>query len=157
MGAKPRRFSRRTFALLLLVMGTALAACGSDSGEPNQAAPKETATKDEGSKDEASNEASSASANSVTMKLISFKPGKIEVASGTEVTWTQTDPGFHTVTSGTVVQGGSGVTREADGKFSSEELATDETFSFTFKEPGTYPYYCNIHPATMRGEVTVKG
>lgn len=155
MGANPGKYPRRTLACLLLIMGSLLAACGSGSSEP-----ADTATPEEESSSSpaaSTDEADSGSANSVTMKLIAFKPGELEVAAGSEVTWTQTDAGFHTVTSGTVEQGGSGVTRSPDGKFSSEMLATDKTFSFKFDQPGTYPYYCDIHPATMRGEVTVKG
>jgi plastocyanin len=32
---------------------------------------------------------------------------------------------------------------------------TDETFSFTFDKPGTYAYFCSIHPK-MTGQVVVK-
>lgn len=99
----------------------------------------------------------SGSGAAVTMKLIQFKPATLQVAAGAEVAWTQTDAGFHTVTSGTVQQGTGGVTPSPDGRFDSSRLATDQTFSFTFDEPGAYPYYCSIHPATMRGEVRVRG
>lgn len=94
--------------------------------------------------------------NTVTMRLIAFKPGNLTVDAGATVTWKQTDAGFHTVTSGTVAQGAAFVTEEPDGKFDSGEIAKGKTFEFTFNEPGTYPYFCTIHPATMRGEVTVK-
>jgi plastocyanin len=94
-------------------------------------------------------------ANAVTMKLIAFKPDSLTVAAGSSVTWTQTDPGFHTVTSGTVEQGTGGVTEKPDGRFDSGQLATGKTFAFTFAEPGTYSYYCSVHPATMRGSVRV--
>jgi plastocyanin len=60
------------------------------------------------------------------------------------------------VTSGTVSQGGAGVTTAADSKFESGSLKQGASFSFTFTAPGTYSYFCKIHPATMRGEVTVK-
>lgn len=155
MGANPGKYPRRTFTCLLLIMGSLLAGCGSSSSEPGgNATPQKAASPSPAASDEA---VASGSANSVTMKLIAFKPGKIEVAAGSEVTWTQTDAGFHTVTSGTVAQDAGGVTRTPDGKFTSERLATGKIFSFKFDQPGTYPYYCDIHPATMRGEVTVKG
>ena len=92
----------------------------------------------------------------VQLELIAFKPGRLEVAAGTTVTWNQNDPGSHTVTSGTVDQGSGSVTGAPDGTFSSGELETDETFEFAFAEPGVYPYFCEIHPATMRGEITVR-
>jgi plastocyanin len=100
-------------------------------------------------------EASALSANAVTMQLIAFKPETLTVAPGATVTWTQSDPGVHTVTSGAVEQGGGGVSTVPDGRFDSGELATGETFTFTFDQPGTYSYFCAVHPATMRGEVRV--
>ncbi len=90
------------------------------------------------------------------MQLIAFKPETLNIGAGATVTWTQKDPGVHTVTSGTVDQGGGGVTKVPDGRFDSGELATGRTFTFTFYQPGTYPYFCSVHPATMRGEVRVR-
>lgn len=89
------------------------------------------------------------------MRLIAFHPDHLTVKAGTTVTWTQKDAGVHTVTSGTVMQDGGGVTEMPDGKFDSGPIATNGTYKFTFSEPGTYTYYCHIHPATMRGEVRV--
>ena len=91
----------------------------------------------------------------VTMELIAFKPTTLTVQTGDTVIWNQLDPGFHTVTSGTVEQGAAGVTQQPDGKFDSGQLATGGNFEFTFTEPGLYPYYCEIHPATMRAEIQV--
>ena len=85
----------------------------------------------------------------------SYKPESLRVDAGTAVTWEQQDPGFHTVTSGTVEQGTGGVTEKPDGRFDSGQLATGKTFSFTFEQPGTYSYFCAVHPATMRGSVQV--
>ncbi len=89
------------------------------------------------------------------MQLVSFRPETVTVKAGTTVTWTQKDPGFHTVTSGTVEQGVAGVTPAPDGRFDSPELATGKTFTHTFDQAGTYSYFCEIHPATMRGVVQV--
>lgn len=94
-------------------------------------------------------------ANTVEMKLIAFKPERLTVTAGTIVTWAQRDAGFHTVTSGRVEQGSSAVTEKPDGRFDSGQLATDKTFTFSFDQPGTYPYYCAVHPATMQAEITV--
>lgn len=98
---------------------------------------------------------STGSGAAVEMRLIQFRPKQLEVKIGQEVTWTQKDAGFHTVTSGTVEQTGGGVTGKPDDNFRSERLATDETFKFTFDKAGTFPYFCEIHPATMMGEVRV--
>ena len=101
-------------------------------------------------------DADAAPADEVTMRLIAFRPENLTVDAGATVTWKQEDAGAHTVTSGTVEQGGAGVTEMPDDRFASGEIATGKTFRFTFDEPGTYPYFCEIHPATMRGEVRVR-
>jgi plastocyanin len=92
----------------------------------------------------------------VTLKLIAFTPERLSVAVGTAVTWKNEDASEHTVTSGAVTQGSSGVTTAADKRFESGALKQNASFSYTFAAPGTYSYFCTIHPATMRGEITVK-
>lgn len=81
-----------------------------------------------------------------------YVPLDLEVPVGTTVRWTNLDPIAHTVTSG--VSDGSSTT--ADGLFDSGLLNENQTFTFTFTEPGTYPYFCLPHP-WMRGTVTVTG
>ncbi|HKW30618.1 MAG TPA: cupredoxin family copper-binding protein [Verrucomicrobiae bacterium] len=82
--------------------------------------------------------------NSVEVKIdnFNFAPPAVTVSAGTKVTWVNKDDVPHTVTS--------------DGKlFGSRALDTDDKFSFTFQTPGTYPYYCSVHPK-MTGKVVVK-
>jgi plastocyanin len=81
-------------------------------------------------------------ANAVTIDNFSFAPSPIEIHAGTRVTWINKDDVPHTVVS-------------VDGKFRSQALDTDETFSFTFHDPGTYEYFCSVHPK-MTGKVLVK-
>ena len=90
------------------------------------------------------------------IELVAFKPEKLSVQSGATVTWQQNDTGDHTVTSGTVEQGAAGVTQQPDDRFDSGEISKGETFEFTFESAGTYPYFCRLHPATMRGEIQVR-
>jgi plastocyanin len=131
---------RYASALLVVFLAATTAACGGN------------ATK----QDSAASSASAAPAgNTVTMRLIAYRPGNISVKPGTTVTWSQKDAGVHTVTSGAVEQGTGGVTEKPDGKFDSGSIATGDTYKFTFDQPGTYSYFCHIHPATMRGEVRV--
>ncbi|MFI1290516.1 cupredoxin family copper-binding protein [Streptomyces sp. NPDC020792] len=86
-----------------------------------------------------------AGANAVTIKNFAFSPAKLTVKTGTKVTWTNSDPDTHTVTS----KQGSG------GPLKSGGLATNATYSYTFTKPGTYAYYCTIHPfMTATVEVT---
>lgn len=90
------------------------------------------------------------------MRLIAYRPETLSVSRGTTVTWRQQDAGFHTVTSGTVNESGGDVETKPDGTFGSGRLEKGKTFAFTFDDAGTYPYFCEIHPATMQAEVTVE-
>ena len=83
-------------------------------------------------------------APAVTIDNFAFAPALVVVAPGTKVTWTIKDEEPHTVTS-------------ADGgkTFKSDALDTDDKFSFTFDKPGTYKYFCSIHPH-MIGTIVVK-
>ncbi len=123
--------------LAVAVLALVLSACG---GESN---------------DEAEQGAPPSNGATVALKLIAFKPENITVASGTTVTWKNEDGTDHTVTSGTVTQQGGAATSSPDGKFDSGTLKGGGEFSFTLSAPGTYTYFCKLHPATMRGQVTV--
>ncbi len=72
----------------------------------------------------------------------SFMPGDLSVAAGTTVTWVNHDDVPHTV-------------RNSDGTIKSKALDTDDKFSMTFDKPGTYEYFCSIHPK-MTAKVVVK-
>lgn len=85
---------------------------------------------------------------SATIQNFTFMPATLTVQTGTTVTWTQRDTAPHTVTSGAPEDADAGAI------FDSPELAPGETYSFTFREPGTYPYFCIVHPR-MRGVVEV--
>jgi plastocyanin len=78
----------------------------------------------------------------VKIDNFSFGPATITVPAGTNVTWINHDDIPHTVVSD-------------DKIFKSKVLDTDEKFSFTFAKPGTYPYFCSIHPK-MTGKVIVQ-
>jgi plastocyanin len=91
----------------------------------------------------------------VEIELLAFSPERLEVPAGTTVVWRQRDRADHTVTSGTVEQAAGGVIQQPDGDFDSGSMSTDETYQRSFEEPGTYPYFCVLHPATMRGEIHV--
>jgi plastocyanin len=69
----------------------------------------------------------------VKIDNFSFTPANLTVAAGTTVTWTNRDDIPHTVVSD-------------DKTFKSKVLDTDDKFSFTFTKPGTYSYFCSIHP-----------
>jgi plastocyanin len=76
-----------------------------------------------------------------------FIPSSITVSVGTTVTWTNDDSAAHTVT--------SGQDATFDGIFDSSLFMAGRTFSYTFEDAGTYPYFCFVHP-WMKGTVTVE-
>lgn len=88
--------------------------------------------------------ATQASPAAVEVKIdnFSFGPGTLTVPIGTTVTWTNRDDIPHTVVS-------------TEGAFKSKVLDTDEKFSVTFSKPGSFPYFCSIHPK-MTGKVVVQ-
>lgn len=103
---------------------------------------------------------STSSLNQVGIRGIVFVPAALEVEAGTEVTWVNEDDVDHTVTSGVQrEQGVPGVEEDKpaqpDGIFDENLPGRDDTFSFTFEEPGTYAYFCDVH-AGMTGEVVVE-
>ena len=77
-----------------------------------------------------------------------FDPPTLKVAKGTTVTWKNADSTLHTVTSGTAEGGESGTA------FDSSYLAGGKTFHWTFSTPGTFDYYCTLHPY-MKGQIVV--
>ena len=77
-----------------------------------------------------------------------YNPDVVTVAPGELVTWTNADSSSHTVTSGNPSDNQTGTI------FDSSLIRPSTTYSFTFKDPGTYNYFCQLHP-WMTGEVIV--
>ena len=86
---------------------------------------------------------SSACAVEVGLFDNSIEPATLTVPVGTTVRWTNHGQHRHTVTSD-------------DGGWDSKEIAGKGVYSYTFTQPGTYPYHCAVHPQEMRGTVVVK-
>ena len=82
-----------------------------------------------------------AKSSAITIDNFSFSPAVLNVTAGTTVTWTNHDDIPHTVV-------------DSAHKIKSKALDTDDTFSYTFTEPGTYEYFCGMHPR-MVGKVIV--
>lgn len=80
-----------------------------------------------------------------------FGPNDLSVKAGDTVTFTNTDFVLHTVTS---IASQDDPT--PDGVFDTGLINSGESAEVTFDEPGTYDYFCSIHPQ-MRGTVTVTG
>ena len=71
-----------------------------------------------------------------------FTPADTQVSVGTTVVWTNNDDIPHTVV-------------DADHKWKSSALDTGDEFSHTFTEPGTFEYFCSLHPH-MTAKIIVK-
>ena len=89
-----------------------------------------------------SNDEDAASGNVIEIKEYKFTPDKLTVHEGASVTWINRDQVPHTVV-------------EANKAFRSAALDTNDKFTYTFETPGTYTYFCSLHPQ-MTGTVTVQ-
>src|SRR5580700_3974075 len=82
-------------------------------------------------------------ATAVSIDNFTFTPQTLTVKAGTTVTWTNKDDIPH----------GIAATNNAFKR--SLALDTDDSFSFTFTAPGTYQYFCYVHPH-MTGTIVVE-
>jgi len=87
-------------------------------------------------------EAQAETAPSVHIDNFTFTPQEITITRGTTLTWVNDDDIPHAIAA----------TNKA---FRSKTMDTEQKFSFTFTEPGTYEYFCSLHPH-MQGKVIVK-
>ncbi|PMS16471.1 hypothetical protein C0Z18_23175 [Trinickia dabaoshanensis] len=72
-----------------------------------------------------------------------FTPKELTVPAGARIVWTNRDDEPHTVVS-------------AAGAFKpSQALDTDDSYSTVLDKPGTYAYFCGIHPM-MVGKIVVR-
>jgi plastocyanin len=85
---------------------------------------------------------SGAGQNKIEIKDFAFNPQTITVKSGEKITWINRDEEPHTVVS-------------VEKQFKkSTALDTDQQFTITAGAPGTYTYFCSVHPK-MTGTVVV--
>jgi plastocyanin len=87
--------------------------------------------------------AAPAGKNQIVIKDFHFTPETLTVKSGEKITWINRDEEPHTVVS-------------VEKQFKkSPALDTDEQFSVTAGAPGTYTYFCSVHPK-MTGTIVVE-
>src|ERR1700749_3852084 len=81
--------------------------------------------------------------NKIEIKDFAFNPQTLTVKSGEKITWINRDEEPHTVVS-------------VEKQFKkSNALDTDQEFTITAGAPGTYTYFCSVHPK-MTGTIVVK-
>jgi plastocyanin len=78
----------------------------------------------------------------IRIKNYQFETPSLTVPAGTTVSWLNDDVDVHTATSRTRA-------------FSSPGLDPNETYAFRFDTPGTYAYFCALHPQ-MTAEIVVQ-
>ena len=88
-------------------------------------------------------QAGSVPGNDVLITGMQYKAATNKIKVGEKVVWRNADAMPHTVTS------------TDGGPLNSGQLGKGGEYSFTFKEPGTYNYYCSYHPS-MKGVVIVE-
>ena len=148
MGLKP------LFLAALVALSLGLAACG-DSGSSSTSEAESAVTEAETGAEEATEEAEDATetesepapsgeaSKSEKVEIVEFtyQPDPVVVQVGGKVTWQNQDTAPHTATAD-------------DGSFDTGTIEKGKIGSETFKEPGTFTYFCEIHP-TMHGTVEV--
>jgi plastocyanin len=86
---------------------------------------------------------SGAGQNKIEIKDFAFNPQTITVKSGEKITWVNRDEEPHTIVS-------------VEKQFKkSPALDTDQEFMVVAGSPGTYSYFCSVHPK-MTGTIVVK-
>jgi len=138
-------------AAALVALSLGLMACG-DSGsdstssgaETTPPASEETTGETESAESTESEPAPSgeaAKSEKVDIVEFTYQPDPVVVQAGGKVTWQNQDAAPHTATAD-------------DGSFDTGTIEKGKIGSETFKEAGTFTYFCEIHP-TMHGSVEV--
>ena len=143
MGLKPLP------AAALVALSLGLVACGG-GGSDSTSTTTETATTNEeagtgagGETSESEPAPSGEATKSEKVQIVefSYEPDPVVVQAGGKVIWQNEDTAPHTATAD-------------DGSFDTGTIEKGKLGSATFKEPGTFTYFCEIHP-TMHGTVEV--
>jgi plastocyanin len=86
--------------------------------------------------------ASDAASYTINIKDFMFTPRNLTIPVGSKITWINKDEEPHKVS-------------EVNSSFISKPLDTDDGFTYEFKTPGKYEYFCTVHPR-MTGTIIVE-
>jgi plastocyanin len=131
---------------ILAAAAVAFVACGGDdssdgTGSDGTGSGATTESSAESTASEPAPSGEAARSEKVEIVEFTYQPDPVVVAVGGKVTWQNEDSAPHTASAD-------------DGSFDTGILDKGKLKSETFKEAGTYPYFCEIHP-TMHGTVEV--
>jgi len=135
---------KKLLALLIACLALTIVACGDDDDDDGGGGGAAT-TPAEQTDTGAEAPEPAGGETTVDMKDIKFVPEDVTVATGTTITWTNSDQVPHTVTK----EGGPG------GQFDSGNVDPGGTFDLTVDVKGTVDYVCTIHPG-QAGTFTVE-
>lgn len=139
MGLKPLLLA----ALVALSLG--LVACGGGGSDSTSSEAETTAAAGETEAGETESEPApsgeAAKSEKVDIVEFTYQPDPVVVQVDGKVIWQNQDTAPHTATAD-------------DGSFDTGTIEKGKLGSETFKEPGTFTYFCEIHP-TMKGTVEV--
>jgi plastocyanin len=135
-------------AAALVALSLGLVACG-DSGsdstssgaETTPPASEETTEETESTESEPAPSGEASKSEKVDIVEFTYQPDPVVVQAGGKVIWQNQDAAPHTATAD-------------DGSFDTGTIEKGKIGSETFKEAGTFTYFCEIHP-TMHGTVEV--
>ena len=138
--------SKPLFLAALVALSLGLAACGdsgSDSSTEAETTPpaSEETTEGDTTESEPAPSGEAAKAEKVDIVEFTYQPDPVVVQTGGKVTWQNQDAAPHTATA-------------EDDSWDTGTIEKGKIGSETFKEAGTFAYYCEIHP-TMKGTVEV--
>jgi plastocyanin len=140
--------SKPLFAAALVALSLGLVACG-DSGsdssstgaETTPPASESTGEETESTQSEPAPSGEASKSEKVDIVEFTYQPDPVVVQVGGKVIWQNQDTAPHTATAD-------------DGSFDTGTIEKGKIGSETFKEAGTFTYFCEIHP-TMHGSVEV--
>jgi plastocyanin len=136
MGLKP------LLAAAMVALSLGLVACGGSGSDPASSGSTESeSTESETTEGESAPSGEAAKSEKVQIVEFSYEPDPVVVQAGGKVIWQNEDTAPHTATAD-------------DGSFDTGIVEKGKLGSATFKKPGTFTYFCEIHP-TMHGTVEV--
>ena len=126
-------------ALFVFVFG--FVACGNDedgdTATETQTATETTATTPEPSGNAPASSGEAVRSGKVEIVNFAYDPDPVTIQTGGKVIWINRDAEAHTATAD-------------DGSFDTGTLEEGKLKAESFKEPGSYGYFCEIHPS-MQG------
>jgi plastocyanin len=130
--------------LLLFVPAAVLAGCSEKIAKPPEMKAADTTAKAPKMAAGTTADKAAGPVQEIVIDNFTFSPATVTVAPGTRVVWVNHDDVPHTATS---------ITKPK--RFDSGALDTDAKYDHVFTEPGTYDYFCAVHPK-MTGQIIVK-